>query len=96
MTAKSNCVAISADYPQISEDYQRLVDKKTKPFMLNDLDCGGRNRTRTCDPIDVNDVLYQLSHATMLRSVSCDNNDIIAWCGRTVTGEISLFDRELC
>ena len=25
----------------------------------------GRNRTRTCDPIDVNDVLYQLSHATM-------------------------------
>ena len=20
--------------------------------------CGGRNRTRTCDPIDVNDVLY--------------------------------------
>ena len=26
---------------------------------------GGRNRTRTCDPIDVNDVLYQLSHATM-------------------------------
>ncbi len=25
---------------------------------------GGRNRTRTCDPIDVNDVLYQLSHAT--------------------------------
>ena len=27
---------------------------------------GGRNRTRTCDPIDVNDVLYQLSHATLL------------------------------
>ena len=26
---------------------------------------GGRNRTRTCDPIDVNDVLYQLSHATL-------------------------------
>ena len=26
---------------------------------------GGRNRTRTCDPIDVNDVLYQLSHATV-------------------------------
>ena len=25
----------------------------------------GRNRTRTCDPIDVNDVLYQLSHATI-------------------------------
>ena len=21
-------------------------------------DCGGRNRTRTCDPIDVNDVLW--------------------------------------
>ena len=27
--------------------------------------CGGRNRTRTCDPIDVNDVLYRLSHATL-------------------------------
>ena len=26
---------------------------------------GGRNRTRTCDPIDVNDVLYRLSHATV-------------------------------
>ena len=26
---------------------------------------GGRNRTRTCDPIDVNDMLYQLSHATL-------------------------------
>ena len=30
--------------------------------------CGGRNRTRTCDPIDVNDVLYQLSHATLFRT----------------------------
>ena len=29
---------------------------------------GGRNRTRTCDPIDVNDVLYQLSQQTMFRS----------------------------
>ncbi len=28
----------------------------------------GRNRTRTCDPIDVNDVLYQLSHATFSRT----------------------------
>ena len=28
---------------------------------------GGRDRTRTCDPIDVNDVLYQLSHATIYR-----------------------------
>ena len=28
----------------------------------------GRNRTRTCDPIDVNDVLYQLSHATLFRT----------------------------
>ena len=33
---------------------------------LSTWDFGGRNRTRTCDPIDVNDVLYQLSHATMM------------------------------
>ena len=31
---------------------------------MKNWDFGGRNRTRTCDPIDVNDVLYQLSHAT--------------------------------
>ena len=30
-----------------------------------ELKSGGRNRTRTCDPIDVNDVLYRLSHATI-------------------------------
>ena len=29
--------------------------------------CGGDSWTRTNDPIDVNDVLYRLSHATMLR-----------------------------
>ena len=27
--------------------------------------CGGASRTRTYDPIDVNDVLYRLSHGTM-------------------------------
>ena len=30
------------------------------------LRCGGDSWTRTNDPIDVNDVLYRLSHATML------------------------------
>ena len=25
---------------------------------------GGRNRTRTCDPIDVNDVLYHIAGCT--------------------------------
>ena len=29
--------------------------------------CGGDSWTRTNDPIDVNDVLYRLSHATTLR-----------------------------
>ena len=32
---------------------------------------GGANRTRTYDPIDVNDVLYQLSHGTMRRLRRC-------------------------
>ena len=40
--------------------------KIKKILRLSAEDCGGRNRTRTCDPIDVNDVLYQLSHATLL------------------------------
>ena len=29
--------------------------------------CGGRNRTRTCDPIDVNDVLYPCVQINQLR-----------------------------
>lgn len=32
---------------------------------------GGRNRTRTCDPIDVNDVLYRLSHGTKALRTEC-------------------------
>ena len=40
--------------------------KIKKILRLSAEDSGGRNRTRTCDPIDVNDVLYQLSHATNL------------------------------
>lgn len=38
--------------------------KIKKILRLSAEDCGGRNRTRTCDPIDVNDVLYQLSQQT--------------------------------
>ena len=40
------------------------MGKKKEPLIYKG-SCGGRNRTRTCDPIDVNDVLYQLSHATV-------------------------------
>ena len=40
------------------------ADKMKEPLIYKG-SCGGRNRTRTCDPIDVNDVLYQLSHATI-------------------------------
>ena len=39
-------------------------DGKNPESLMPSRFCGGRNRTRTCDPIDVNDVLYQLSHAT--------------------------------
>ena len=40
--------------------------KKKKALDLQGLSwVGGRNRTRTCDPIDVNDVLYQLSQQTI-------------------------------
>ena len=41
------------------------MGKKKEPLIYKG-SRGGRNRTRTCDPIDVNDVLYQLSHATKL------------------------------
>ena len=60
------------------EDIVRLIRKSGKPSAGLDealtkkvpdfsrtFNVGGRNRTRTCDPIDVNDVLYRLSHATI-------------------------------
>ena len=37
-------------------------NKKNQPVQAG---CGGASRTRTYDPIDVNDVLYRLSHGTM-------------------------------
>ena len=46
---------------RISHDF-KFYKEKSVSF---ETDSGGRNRTRTCDPIDVNDVLYQLSHATI-------------------------------
>ena len=35
------------------------------PPLRGGLFYGGASRTRTYDPIDVNDVLYRLSHGTM-------------------------------
>ena len=46
------------------------ADKMKEPLIYKG-SCGGRNRTRTCDPIDVNDVLYQLSHATKFATEFC-------------------------
>ena len=46
---------------------------KRNPSTFRKRDFGGRNRTRTCDPIDVNDVLYQLSHATIIQEMSFIN-----------------------
>ena len=39
-------------------------DKKVEALDLQGLPSGGDSWTRTNDPIDVNDVLYRLSHAT--------------------------------
>ena len=58
--------------------------KKTLGNALFPRVCGGRNRTRTCDPIDVNDVLYQLSHATM----PFDSKGILSRTGFAVKDEI--------
>ena len=61
--------------------------KKKKALDLQGLSwVGGRNRTRTCDPIDVNDVLYQLSHATMLYPISRDNRYILTQVDVPVKG----------
>ena len=48
------------------------LEKMKKPLKIKGFH-GGRNRTRTCDPIDVNDVLYQLSHATIRCTPSSDD-----------------------
>ena len=40
-------------------------DKKVEALDLQGLPSGGDSWTRTNDPIDVNDVLYRLSHATV-------------------------------
>ena len=48
------------------------MGKKKEPLIYKG-SRGGRNRTRTCDPIDVNDVLYQLSHATIRCTPSSDD-----------------------
>ena len=58
--------------------------KIKKILRLSAEDSGGRNRTRTCDPIDVNDVLYQLSHATM----PFDSKGILSRTGFAVKDEI--------
>ena len=39
-------------------EYEKILNPKIE-------DCGGAYWTRTSDPIDVNDVLYQLSQSTM-------------------------------
>ena len=46
----------------LGETFPQVCAGRKKPLIAEWL-CG-RNRTPTCDPIDVNDVLYQLSHAT--------------------------------
>ena len=43
------------------------MSKKKQALDLQGLALGGDSWTRTNDPIDVNDVLYRLSHATMFR-----------------------------
>ena len=43
------------------------MDKKKEALDLQGLQSGGDSWTRTNDPIDVNDVLYRLSHATTCR-----------------------------
>ena len=56
----SMCLHFGADDTKTNRHYQR---KRTTTRVI--LFVGGDSWTRTNDPIDVNDVLYRLSHATM-------------------------------
>ena len=59
------------------------MGKKKEPLIYKG-SRGGRNRTRTCDPIDVNDVLYQLSHATKFATdfcATCTSHQQGEFCG---------------
>ena len=44
--------------------FREKAKKKTLENVVFSRDFGGANRTRTCDPLDVNEVLYRLSHGT--------------------------------
>ena len=50
-----------------ANEYPWMAAKKITALDLQGLRCGGDSWTRTNDPIDVNDVLYRLSHATTHR-----------------------------
>ena len=51
-----------------NEPAREECKRKEKPD-FSSFSCGGDSWTRTNDPIDVNDVLYRLSHATMFRTL---------------------------
>ena len=55
--------------------YTREKAKKVEVLDLQGLPCGGLYWTRTSDPIDVNDVLYQLSQQTTLPFVVPSGSD---------------------
>ena len=63
--------------------------KAMQAFTLAWLYYGGLYWTRTSDPIDVNDVLYQLSQQTK----SLGTKDSIAWHGGIVNPEFHFFVR---
>ena len=51
------------------------MGKKDERLDFSSLSSGGDSWTRTNDPIDVNDVLYRLSHATTLPFVVPSGSD---------------------
>ena len=52
---------------RIANEYPRRGQKRKRSLISQASLGGGDSWTRTNDPIDVNDVLYRLSHATTLR-----------------------------
>ena len=49
------------------------LEQKKKPLKIKGFS-SGRNRTRTCDPIDVNDVLYLCVQIGQLKQILLDDS----------------------
>ena len=76
-----------------SEGLDEALTKKVPDFSRT-FNVGGRNRTRTCDPIDVNDVLYLCSMLMPTETPNivdlCDSAGLSYSSGKSNKGKIRM------